>query len=78
MVIAKQANVTTGPQQVNNGVAVPGPSRARENEIEQSKLLEAGDGQRLDTAAAGAASGGGQALAPVGAIHRTDDPRRQG
>ncbi len=34
IVYARQANVTTGPQQVNN---VPTPSRAREIEIEQSK-----------------------------------------
>ena len=35
IVYARQANVTTGPQQVNNGMPVP--SRAREIEIEQSK-----------------------------------------
>lgn len=34
VIYARQANVTTGPQQVNNGV----PSRAREIETEQSKL----------------------------------------
>jgi hypothetical protein len=39
MVIAKQANVTTGPQQVNNGV--PAPSRVRETEIEPNKLWRA-------------------------------------
>jgi hypothetical protein len=72
MVIAKQANVTTGPQQVNNGVAAV-PSRAGETEIEQDKLLEASNGERMDTGTAGAASGGNQALAAVGAIHRAED-----
>lgn len=36
LVIAKQANVTSGPQQINNGVEAF--SRARENENVQSKL----------------------------------------
>ena len=35
IVYARQANIAAGPQQVNNGVD---PSRARENEIQQSKL----------------------------------------
>ena len=73
----RQANIAHGPQQVNNGVAAA-PSRARENESEPSKLLEANDGERLDTGTAGTASGGDQALAPVGAIDRAADERRQG
>lgn len=36
VVIAKQANVTSGPQQINNGVDAPSP--ARENENWQTKL----------------------------------------
>ena len=37
----RQANIAHGPQQVNNGAALPGePSRARETENPQSKLLE--------------------------------------
>jgi hypothetical protein len=67
----RQANIAHGPQQVNNGV--PAPSRARENEIEQSKLLEASDGERLDSGAAGAAIRSDQALAPMGAIDRAED-----
>ena len=78
MVIAKQANVTTGPQQVNNGIAAPGPSRAQENEIGQSKLLEASNGERLDTGTAGAAGGGDQTLAPVGAVDRAKDGGGEG
>lgn len=42
LVYARQANVTTGPQQINNGAAVPSRARAREIENEQSKVLDAG------------------------------------
>jgi hypothetical protein len=42
----KQANIAHGPQQVNNGVAAPmAVCRAKENESEQNKLLEAHHGQ---------------------------------
>lgn len=41
IVYARQANVTTGPQQINNGTAAP--SRAREIENLQNKLLGAQD-----------------------------------
>lgn len=39
IVYARQANVTTGPQQINNGMAAP--SQAREIETEQNQLLGA-------------------------------------
>ena len=74
IVYARQANVTTGPQQVNNGI----PARARETEIEQSKLLEQSHGERLDTGTAGAASGFDSDLAAVGAVHRAENPGREG
>src|SRR5262252_5238935 len=76
MVIAKQANVTTGPQQANNGVA--SPSRARGNEIGQRKRLDASNGDRLDTRAAGAVGGGDQALATVGTVHGAQDTGGEG
>jgi len=65
----KQANIANGPQQVNNEVP---PSRAREIESQQTKLLEAEHGQRLDTGAASTTSRANQELATVGAI---DGPR---
>ena len=68
IVYARQANVTTGPQQVNNGVSAL--SQARENEIEQSKLMEVQHGERLDIETTGAAVGANQAMAPLGEIHR--------
>jgi len=69
MIFAKQANVTTGPQQINNGT--PAGSCARESETEQSRLLEADNGQRLDTRAASTASRNDPAMATVGAFDGT-------
>ncbi|MCX8086729.1 MAG: hypothetical protein N3C63_07465 [Rhodocyclaceae bacterium] len=69
MVIARQANVTTGPQQVVNGMAAP--SRAREIETGKNQLLVGDqDGHRLDTRAAGAAIGSDTSLEAVGKIDR--------
>jgi hypothetical protein len=53
VVIARQANIAHGPQQVNNGV--PKPVRAGNFESAQNELLETGDGERLDNGTAGAA-----------------------
>ena len=47
VIYARQANVTTGPQQVNNGI----PSHMRENEIEQNKQ-SGGDSELLSDAGA--------------------------
>lgn len=76
VIYARQANVTTGPQQVNNGM--PSPSRAREPENLQSKLLEVQDGERLDSTAAGAAGDTDSRLATVGAINGTEDGKGKG
>jgi hypothetical protein len=68
MVFARQANVTSGPQQINNGVPL-----AREIQTEQNKLLEQTNGERLDTGAAGEAIESGAAMATVGTSDRTKD-----
>ena len=68
VVYARQANVTTGPQQVNNGVATPPAPRARDLEPEPSKLLEETDGQWLDTGATSARGRADSHLATVGAV----------
>lgn len=68
VVYARQANVTTGPQQVNNGVATPPAPRARDLELEPSKLLEGTDGQWLDTGATSARGRADPHLATVGAV----------
>lgn len=69
----RQANIAAGPQQVNNSLLAGEPSRARETEILQSKLLEAQDGERLDTEAAGAAGSANPQLATVGTIDRPEN-----
>ena len=74
----KQANMTTGPQQVNNTYAGTSAhsgiqSSAGNSQSEQSKLLEATDhGQRLDIGAQAQAGRGHQALEAVGAVHRAN------
>ena len=75
VVFAKQANVTTGPQQVNNGMA---RTQAREIEIEQTQLLkEDHHGQRLDTGTPGKAVSADTAMATVGEIDRPKNRRRK-
>lgn len=72
-VFARQANISNGPQQVNNSTA-PGPTtRAAKIERTQSGLLEASDGQRLDTRASGAAGGIDPHVETVGVVHRPAD-----
>jgi hypothetical protein len=73
-VFARQANITHGPQQVNNGVPLV---RAENQQPEPNKLLEMHD-ERLDNKAKGASGAGDQALAAVGAFHRPTNSRRQG
>ena len=70
----QQANIANGPQQVNNGPQ-PGASRARESEIQQSKLLEEQRDEWLDARAAQAAGSGNPSVEAVGAIYGTKDSR---
>ena len=72
-IFAKQANVTTGAQQVNNNGI---PSRAREMELEPNRLLEGQHGERLDFGTSGAAIGADPAMATVGKIDRAEDAGR--
>ncbi|MCB1741339.1 MAG: hypothetical protein KDK91_13270 [Gammaproteobacteria bacterium] len=60
-----QANIANGHQQVNNA-----PSRAREIENEQTKLLEQIDGERLDARAASTTGEADPALEAVGTVNR--------
>lgn len=71
IVYAKQANFAAGHQQVNNGM--PAPTQAREIETEQSKLLEAQHGERMDTRTTGAAIGANPAMATVGKINGAEN-----
>ena len=60
----KQANMTTGPQQINNGDVAQSP--ARNIQCEPNKLLEADHGNYLDTRAQGTAGRVNQTVDAVG------------
>lgn len=66
VVIAQQANVTTGPQQVNNGIAFAHGN----TENAPNQRLERNDGERLDPGTTGTTSGTDPAMATVEAIQR--------
>lgn len=76
LAFVRQANISAGPQQVNNGT--PASSRPRENEIAPSKLLEASNGERLDAETASTAGCVNQELEALGAIHGAAHARGQG
>ena len=74
VVFARQVNVAQQ-QQVTNGTGPTTTStrtgtHAANPATEQTELLEASDGQRLDTGAAGTASGADPHLETVGQVHR--------
>lgn len=81
VVFARQANISNGPQQVNNGTASHFETNTRacapaqacgEIENQPSKLLEgmSSGSTTLDARATGAAARGNQELEAVGAVHR--------
>lgn len=70
VVYARQANITNGPQQVNNGVSA---SPASDQASPPNELLETEHGKRLELGTARAAVGGDPALEAVGAIDGTAD-----
>ena len=82
----KQANISNGPQQVNNGgqasavtaneTSTRTGAHAEETESAQSKLLEASDVERLDTGTPGTAGGAHQDVATVGRLDGAQDQRR--
>ena len=66
-----QANISQGPQQVNNNA-----SRMRGNENPKSELLEKQDGSEwMDAGKAGKAGRVDKQLEAVGAVHRSEDGR---
>lgn len=71
VVIARQANIAHGPQQVNNGNA-PGCSDARAGNSDPvtNELLGVSDGERLDSGTPDTASGSNPALEALGTVHR--------
>lgn len=63
----KQANISNGPQQVNNAE----PPRAEKTEIPPNNILEKTHGERLDYRTTGTTIGVDTPLEAVGAIHGT-------
>jgi hypothetical protein len=87
VVFAKQANISSGPQQVNNGAPARFETNTRthahahgKNENRPTKLLEEQQhgGTVLDTGATGAATRSHHTLEAVGAVNRTQERRGQG
>ena len=75
VVYAKQANVTTGPQQINNGMPAHAPNEtagARQKKSRKNKLKELPHEQEqwLDAAAPGATGGAHPRAEAVAPIHR--------
>lgn len=73
----KQANISHGPQQVNNFSTPPSKPPSGKEKVElKNELLEKTDGERLDTGAAGTAGCNDPEMATVGKIYRAEDSRR--
>jgi hypothetical protein len=71
VIYARQANVTSGAQQINNAFAEPAHGRDLENG--PNKLLEVSNGERMDIGATGATGRANQELEAMGSINRTED-----
>lgn len=76
VVIAKQANIAHGPQQVNNESNAN--ARAGELENQPNKLLDQDNGERLDARTTGTTSESNPAMATLEVIDRPKDRKRQG
>lgn len=75
VVFARQANISHGPQQVNNATAPGIATHAAIFESTKTELLEeASDGKRLDTGAAGTSGGADPHMETVGAVQRAALP----
>jgi hypothetical protein len=77
----RQANISHGPQQVNNqgyetNTRERAPARAEDSEIQPNKVLEQQHGERMDFGTARAAGGADSKMETVGASYRTKDAER--
>jgi len=71
VVLARQANVTTGPQQINNGMPTAGVSPAcGDAKTTQNELLERNHVERLDTGTQSQAGESHSEVEAMGAKHR--------
>ncbi|MBN9625687.1 MAG: hypothetical protein ABS39_04725 [Acidovorax sp. SCN 65-28] len=77
VVYAKQANVTTGPQQINNAPQTA-PTGVREKVFEENKLKELNHEKQqwLDAGAPSAAGGTHQGAKALATVHRAEKRRR--
>jgi len=73
---AKQANITAGPQQVNNGIVTNGVARAGIQESAPNKLLES-HVERLDGSTPAKAAKGNQTVGALEERNRPANPRRK-
>jgi hypothetical protein len=81
VVFARQANINNGGQQQVNNHGVPAPAShacGQESSIQQSKLLETDDGQRMDSGAKGATSRADPVMASMGEVDGAPVAHRQG
>ena len=77
VMFAKQANVSSGPQQINNGVvAQASPARAEEIQSRPNELSGANHGLLENTRTSCSAGGADPHLATVGALDRAEVTRR--
>ncbi len=80
----KEANITHGPPQVNNGAAptfeisTHAPARAGETEPAQTELLGKQHGKQMDAEKTGSASGADQRLETLETVHRPTLNRLKG
>lgn len=74
VVYAKQANITNGPQQINNGIP---DTHTAENQNQQNELLTVNHGETLDSSRTGETIGGNQAMATVEKQHRAKNGSRK-
>lgn len=65
VIFAKQANISNGHQQINNGTPAPA-TQTEKNDYQQNELLEHTHGERLDTRTKSAAIGVNTELAALG------------
>ena len=73
VVYARQANVTTGPQQINNCGDPARPSRAANPANVQNELLEHQNADRLDSGTPSTPSRPDSSMEAVGGVDRTED-----
>lgn len=77
-VFAKQANISSGPQQVNNGqVLNAAPPRAQLSESTPNRLLEASTHERVDGGAENQATGSDSDVEAVAVVNRAANASRQ-